>query len=99
VAFSGRLERNLTIIILAFLRLYKSSFPFHILLPFMGFSSETNFSTMERLSDDELTIIDQEIAKCGTLHLMSFMRVSKTHVRISKMHTVLRAASRLCRSI
>jgi len=46
---------------------------------------------MERLSDDELTIIAREIAKSDTLHLMSFMRISKTHARTSKMPTVLRA--------
>jgi len=44
---------------------------------------------MERLNDDELTIITREIAKSGTLHLMSFMRVLKTHARISKMPIVL----------
>jgi len=43
------------------------------------------------LSDNELTIIAWEISKGGTLHLMSFMRVSKTHAKISKMHTILRA--------
>jgi len=45
---------------------------------------------MEKLSDDELVIIAQEIARYGTQCLKSFMRTSKTHARVSKMHVVLR---------
>lgn len=45
---------------------------------------------MEKLSDDELIIIAQEIAKYGTRYLMDFMWTSKTHAGVSKMHVVLR---------
>lgn len=46
---------------------------------------------MERLKDDDLVLIAQKVAEYGTQHLMSFLRTSKDHARISKMPDVLRA--------
>jgi len=46
---------------------------------------------MERLSDDELTIIATKIAGFGAQHVREFLLTSKNHARICKLPIVLRA--------